>query len=96
MWDAVIEDFLRQFAQSQKRSISLQVDGLSESIKPDEESTEPYSHIRQLPKLATGPTQGMDDCCREYKALLWCTIHISHLRFTLPSSDPSFRSCIHL
>ena len=58
MWDAVIEDFLRQFAQSQKRSISMQIDGVSESMKKNEESTEPYSHIRQVPKLATGPTSG--------------------------------------
>ena len=57
MWDAVIEDFLRQFAQSQKRSISMQIDGVSENMK-SEESTEPYSHIRQMPKLTTGPSLG--------------------------------------
>ena len=57
MWDAVIEDFLRQFAQSQKRSISMQIDGVSENMK-SEESTEPYSHIRQMPKLTTGPALG--------------------------------------
>ena len=57
MWDAVIEDFLRQFAQSQKRSISMQIDGVSES----EESTEPYSHIRQVSKLTVNPSSGWYD-----------------------------------
>lgn len=57
MWDAVIEDFLRQFAQSQKRLFSMQIDTVNEIMKSDE-STEPYAHIRQVPRLATGPSQG--------------------------------------
>ena len=60
MWDAVIEDFLRQFAQSQKRSISMQIDGVSESMK-SEESTEPYSHIRKVSKLTVNPSSGWYD-----------------------------------